>query len=189
MKNPKIILASSSPRRQELLALTGYEFDVIVSNIDENIEGTVEYRVEELARRKATAVKSTLTQNAIIIGADTLVSIDGKVIEKPIDNEHAYKMLKTLQDRSHYVYTGVAIIEDEQTHSFVESTKVFFRQMSDSEIWKYIETGEPFDKAGGYGIQGLGALFVERIEGDYYSVMGLPVSKLYEKLTKKALIP
>lgn len=181
----KLILASTSPRRRELLALLNLPFEVVASQADENITGDVAEVVEALAIRKAKAVQAmgSNTQNQqVILAADTLVSIQGIILEKPQNKDHAFEMLKQLQGRDHEVLTGVAILQGEVCHSFVSTTKVFFRPMTDQEIWDYIATGEPFDKAGGYGIQGLGALFVERIEGDFYSVMGLPVSQVYQKL-------
>jgi len=184
----KLILASGSPRRRELLALIGLPFEVMVSDVDENISGDVVYIVEELARRKAQAVADKLQESATVIAADTLVSVDNRILEKPTDREQAFHMLHSLQGRSHMVYTGVAVLHQGVTHSFVEATAVTFRTMSDQDIWRYIDTDEPFDKAGGYGIQGLGATFVNRIEGDYYSVMGLPVSRLYETLATLNII-
>lgn len=184
---PPLILASGSPRRRELLALLTLPFEVVISPIDENISGPVADVVEELARRKAQAVASQRT-SATIIAADTLVSVDEHILSKPADPDQAFQMLQCLQGRSHQVYTGVAIHHEGVSHSFIEATTVTFRPMTSSEIWRYIDTGEPFDKAGGYGIQGPGATFVNHIEGDYYAVMGLPVARLYERLVALNII-
>ena len=190
----RIILASASPRRQQLLEQAGVTFEVIESNIDENIVGTAKERVETLAKLKAEEVfakllskelpNAGLQSNTIIIAADTLVTIDDEVLEKPKDAEEAAAMLTTLQNRKHTVFTGVAIIKDNITHSFVEQAEVHFRPLTKEEITAYIATGEPFDKAGAYGIQGKGALLAERIEGDFYAVMGLPLSRLSVELKK-----
>jgi len=191
MVNPpvthRIILASASPRRQQLLAQVGVVFEVIESNVDENIKGTAEERVETLAKRKAEAVAAK-EPNAVIIAADTLVTIDGKVLEKPIDAEDAKTMLNTLQGRKHTVYTGVAIIKDNITHSFIEQADVYFKPLTNEEINAYIATGEPMDKAGAYGIQGKGALLVSRIEGDFYAVMGLPLCRLFVELKRLGIV-
>ncbi|MCL2235799.1 MAG: Maf family protein [Defluviitaleaceae bacterium] len=175
----RLILASASPRRKQLLEQAGVEFEVIESCVDENIRGTAEEMVAELALRKARAVAEKIKGEATVIGADTLVSIDSKVLEKPATRAEAFEMLKSLEGRKHTVYTGVAIIKGGVVKSFVESADVFFRPLTDAEIYAYIDTGEPFDKAGGYGIQGRGALLVEGIEGDFYTVMGLPLCRLF----------
>ena len=184
----RIILASTSPRRQLLLSQIGLKYEVIESGADENTSGSAEEQVEVLAIRKAEAVLPKINTPAIIIAADTLVTIDGKILGKPDRRDDAYVMLSSLQGKKHTVYTGVSLIKsgenntNNKTRSFVEKTDVFFRELSNNEIWDYIDTNEPFDKAGGYGIQGLGAAFVSRIEGDFYNVMGLPLSRLYTTL-------
>jgi septum formation protein len=190
----RIILASASPRRQQLLTQAGVVFEVIESCIDENIKGTAKERVEILAVRKAEAVavkllgeRALANTNTVIIAADTLVSIDGQVLEKPKDAAEAFVMLKTLQGRKHTVFTGVAIIKSNNTQSFVEEADVFFRPLTEKEIKAYINTGEPFDKAGAYGIQGKGALLTKRINGDFYTVMGLPLSRLCVELSKMGI--
>jgi len=157
--------------------------EIIVSDVDEsNIDGPAPKQVEQLALRKAAAVRDNIEAEAIIIAADTLVSIDGQVLSKPADEAEAFAMLKALQGRKHTVYTGVAIIKtggkDDVICSFVDAADVYFRPLSSDEIKGYIATGEPFDKAGAYGIQGRGAVLVSRIEGDFYTVMGLPMSRL-----------
>jgi len=160
---------------------------VIVSGADETIDGPPEAQVRELAIRKAHAVWNTTKGEAVIIAADTLVYIDGKVLGKPSGPDDAFDMLKTLQGRRHTVYTGVAVLSRAaagfgRETSFVNIATVCFRKLSDAEIWAYIGTGEPFDKAGAYGVQEKGALLVERIEGDYFTVVGLPVSRLADVL-------
>jgi len=177
-------LASASPRRQQLLRQVGLDFEVMVSEVDENISGSAEERVRELALCKARAVADKAGSDVIVIGADTLVSVDGKVLEKPADHGEAFEMLKSLSGRKHQVYTGVAVVGGDVVQTFVEKADVFFRTLTDEEIKGYISTGEPFDKAGGYGIQGRGALLVERIEGDFYTVMGLPLCRLFQVLHK-----
>jgi len=185
----RLILASASPRRKLLLEQAGYNFEIIESCIDETIVGTAGFCVETLALRKAKAVAEKVGDNAIIIAADTLVSIDGRVLEKPKDHAEAFDMLRLLSGNKHTVYTGVAIIatlgggQSPALH-FVESTDVFFRHLTDQEIHAYIATKEPFDKAGAYGIQGYGATLVHRIEGCFYSVMGLPIARLHVELSK-----
>jgi len=174
----RIILASGSPRRQQLLSQIGISFEIIVSDADENIEGPVHNQVEALAKRKALAVKPQVSGEAVIIAADTLVSVDGRVLSKPADKEDAFAILNVLQGRKHTVYTGVALIKGKTLHSFVDAADVYFRPLCNKEITGYINTGEPFDKAGAYGVQGRGAVLIERIEGDFYTVMGLPLSRL-----------
>ncbi|MCL2855367.1 MAG: Maf family protein [Defluviitaleaceae bacterium] len=181
----RIILASTSPRRRQLLAQIGMVFEVMESHVDENISGTAKEIVRELALRKAHAVAQKIKGNATIIGADTLVSVDDVVLEKPRDHHEAFNMLKLLQGRKHQVCTGVAVIKNGTEQAFVEQADVFFRPLSDDEIHAYMATGEPFDKAGGYGIQGHGATLVQRIEGDFYTVMGLPLCRLYQLITDK----
>ncbi|MCF0228082.1 MAG: septum formation inhibitor Maf [Parasporobacterium sp.] len=179
----KIILASSSPRRRDLLTQAGLTFDIVSPECDENIDSTEpsEY-VEELSRRKcmAAAVLSDKDTDYIIIGADTVVVHDGKILGKPADKNEAYNMLSGLSGRTHAVYTGVTVFDTkyDKILSFCEKTEVKFYDISKNEIISYIETGEPMDKAGAYGIQGLGVFLVERINGDYNNVVGLPVSRL-----------
>ena len=183
---PKIILASGSPRRKQLLAQVGIECEIIVSNVDETCTGPPAHRVAELSNRKAQAVKGLLQENYphgyAIIAADTLVYVNNQVLEKPETPEAAYEMLSTLRGRAHTVYTGVTIITNTGANTFVDSTQVYFRDFSDDEIHAYIATGEPFDKAGAYGVQDKGALLVYRVEGDYFTVVGLPVAKVASTL-------
>ena len=174
----RIILASGSPRRRQLLEQVGIPHEVIISGADETIDGPPDRQAQALALRKAEAVRDIVDNDAVIIGADTLVYIDGKVLGKPDGPEDAFNMLKALQGRCHTVYTGVALFKGDATRSFVDAAQVYFRQLTDAEIWAYIGTGEPFDKAGAYGVQEKGALLVDCIEGDFFTVVGLPVAKL-----------
>lgn len=172
-----LILASQSPRRQELLKYITTEFEVKVSDVDESLPEGISPKeaVLYLSRIKAEPFKN---ENDIIIGADTVVAIDNIILGKPRDKEDAKTMLKLLSGKSHSVFTGVSVIGNNKTESFAVETKVKFFDLSDEEIEEYISTGEPMDKAGAYGIQGFGSLLVEGIDGDYFNVVGLPISKL-----------
>ncbi len=182
-----IILASGSPRRKELLEQAGYTFTVEVSDADENVENLAPGPlVEELSLRKAMAVAAhhkAADDSCKIVGSDTIVVLDDKVLGKPVDEKDAMEMLKTLSGREHEVYTGVTIITVEsgkivKTEQFYECTKVMMREMDEEEIAAYIATGDPLDKAGAYGIQGPAAIFISGIQGDYYNVVGLPICHL-----------
>lgn len=172
----KIILASASPRRRELLATVGCDFEVIVSDADETLEaGTPPSdAVEELARRKCAAV-AALHPDRVVLAADTLVALDGDVLGKPADAADAAAMLHRLSGRENVVHTGVAVARGGRVLSAVETTRVKFRELSDGEIERYVASGEPLDKAGAYGIQAKGALLAEAIHGDYFNVVGLPL--------------
>ena len=179
----KIVLASASERRQELLKRLINDFDVVVSEFDESkvsFEGSLEAYVKNVALGKALDVRDRLNEDAIIISADTIVALDNEILGKPSDEEEAFKMIKSLQGRSHHVYSGVVVINTAKNIIEKEclSTRVTFSKISDDEIIKYIKTGEPMDKAGSYGIQGIGGIFVEEIKGCYYNVVGLPLNKL-----------
>jgi septum formation protein len=157
------------------------------SDADENIpEGTApDILVRELALRKGEAVLKKTREPAIIIAADTVVYFDGRILNKPADEQDAFDMLKSLRGKRHKVYTGVALLHtDERVKSFVAAAHVYFRRFSDDFIRRYIATGEPMDKAGAYGVQERGASMVKRVEGDYYTVMGLPLAKLCKALEK-----
>ncbi|MDO5516527.1 MAG: Maf-like protein [Clostridium sp.] len=185
----KIILASASERRQELLSRIIDDFDIMVSNFDENtviFNGSIDNYVKEISIGKALEVKERLDSDAIIISADTVVTFNDRILGKPKDKEDAFQMLKSLQGRSHKVYTGVTVINTKKNLIQQESvsTEVTFSKISDDEILKYIETGEPLDKAGAYGIQGKGGVFVESINGCYYNVVGLPLNKLKAMIEK-----
>ena len=144
--------------------------------------------MEQLALRKAAAVFSE-RPDACVVGADTIVWLDGQIIGKPRDEADAYRILRTLSGRTHTVYTGLAILWPGGQQVFHDTTRVTFASLSDGEIWAYIRTGEPLDKAGAYGVQGLGAILVERVEGCYFTVIGLPVPKLYRALRELGICP
>ena len=174
----KVILASQSPRRRELLGLLRIPFDVRVADIDEtmNPDLPADEEVGRVSRSKAMAIAAD--ENEIIIAADTIVVVDGRVLGKPQSPDHARQMLKSLSGRDHQVMTGIAVRRGSQCAVCTEVTDVTFRPLTDAEIDAYIATGEPMDKAGAYGIQGGAALFCEKLHGDYYNVMGLPVCRL-----------
>ena len=175
----KIILASGSPRRRELLKDIGFEFEIYKPDVDEKIlpNEKPEDLCLRLSRLKAQAGAEKF-YDSIIIAADTIVVIDEKILGKPHDREEAFLMLKTLQGREHEVITGVSVALNEKIISHAEHTLVKFTSMNDSEIREYIATGECDDKAGAYAIQGVGATLIERINGDYFNVVGLPLCSL-----------
>ncbi|MCI5604595.1 MAG: Maf family protein [Clostridia bacterium] len=186
----EFILASGSPRRKELLSAVGIDFDVVVSDADENSiskDAPVEIYVQELALLKAAATAKNVLKKkkALIIAADTIVTLDGKILGKPQDEDDAFNMLSELSGRTHAVYTGYCImrISDGFTVCNRVKTEVTFKLLDDEKIRSYIRTGEPMDKAGAYGIQGLGALLIEKIDGDYFNVVGLPISSLADTLS------
>lgn len=181
----KIILASSSPRRAEILENLGIAFDIIPSDYDEpKVNKSPEELVCYYAKNKALNVACKSKEDDIIIAADTIVTIDDTIIGKPKSKEDAFNILSRLSGKEHNVITGIYIICSKAGlyHGDYEKTKVFFKNLSHREIWDYINTEEPMDKAGAYGIQGLGGLFVEKIEGNYYNVVGLPINKIYSVL-------
>jgi septum formation protein len=182
--HPRVVLASASPRRRELLTLIGIPHEVRPADLDESLIAgeSAEAYVERLAREKAVAHGD---REAVTIGSDTTVVVDGDVLAKPESAEDAARMLRRLSGRSHLVLTGVAVAWQGQVESSVEAVGVTFREISDDDIARYIATGEPMDKAGAYGIQGYGATIVTRVDGDYFAVMGLPVNRmvrLFERL-------
>ncbi len=182
----RIILASSSPRRAELMRKLGMNFDVVPSKVEEKLEGEdFKDMVEKVALEKAKEVFERTFEERIVIGADTIVVIDREVLGKPRDFDEAKRFLKKLSGRVHEVYTGVAFVWSNGEHSFHEKTVVRFREIPESLIEMYVSSGSPLDKAGGYGIQDFGAIFVERIEGDFYNVMGFPIGKVWEFLFNK----
>ncbi|MCZ8519092.1 MULTISPECIES: Maf family protein [Paenibacillus] len=189
--NRTLILASSSPRRQELIGSLGLPYAIRVSDVDETTEPglTPAQIVEELSARKAGAVCERCKAeeaSGIVIGSDTIVVLDGQVLGKPQDEEDAFRMLSALQGRRHQVYTGVACfdLDSGERHVSHRVTEVFMKVLKESQIRRYIATGEPMDKAGSYGIQGLGATMIDRIEGDYFNVVGLPLSLLSSLLER-----
>lgn len=224
--NKKIILASASPRRRELLTQIGLDFEVVVSETEEKITSTEPARVvEELSAQKAAAVWEKLAsmtasqgsdsnaerpdgvsaacsaeQNCgestiagtIVLGADTVVACDGKILGKPVDTENAVAMLRMLQGREHEVYTGVTILYGENGEkkalTFHEKTIVHFCPMTEEQIREYVATGDPMDKAGSYGIQGICARYIRGIEGDYNNVVGLPAGRVYQELHGLGLV-
>lgn len=210
-QNVRLVLASASPRRRELLSQIGLEFTVMPSTKEENAKTTeAGALVQELSRQKAVDIWEQLSggqgQNPdadqeqiseetqepnlngkrqpelLVIGADTVVCCEGKILGKPHSREAAAEMLTALQGRSHEVYTGVTLYSQSETVTFFECTQVEFYPMTEAEISDYIDSKEPMDKAGAYGIQGLGARFVKGIRGDYNNVVGLPVGRLYQEL-------
>jgi septum formation protein len=174
-----LILASQSPRRAQLLRMLGLHFDVLPSDVDETYRAGEEpgEHAERLAREKAAAV-ARARPDALVIGCDTVVVVDGRVLGKPRDARDAVRMLMGLQGREHMVATGVAVASDANVRSAVERVTVRFREFDEDFARAYVATGEPLDKAGAYGIQGYGATLVDRIEGDFFAVMGLPIVKL-----------
>lgn len=213
-QNVRLVLASASPRRRELLSQIGLEFTIMPSTKEENAKTTeAGALVQELSRQKAVDIWEQLSggqgQNPdadqeqiseetqepnlngkrqpelLVIGADTVVCCEGKILGKPHSREAAAEMLTALQGRSHEVYTGVTLYSQSETVTFFECTQVEFYPMTEVEISEYIDSKEPMDKAGAYGIQGLGARFVKGIRGDYNNVVGLPVGRLYQELKSR----
>ena len=196
MTEKTIILGSASPRRRELLAQIGADFEVRVSNKEEVYHSNVpEEIVKELALMKAENVAEELVEenpagavkSTVVIGADTIVVLDGKILGKPADEADAVRMLSSLQGRRHDVYTGVAVLDydengEKRVYNYPVGTAVYVNEMTEEEIRAYVETKDPLDKAGAYGIQGRFAAHIDRIEGDYYNVVGLPVSRVYRTL-------
>lgn len=182
----QLILASQSPRRQELLKLFGIPFRVLVADIDETMDRDKAPfdEVARVSRCKALAVQRQ--EEDVVIAADTIVVCQGKVLGKPHSEEEAKQMLRLLSGRDHQVMTGVTVLRGESAVVFTEVTDLHFRPLSEREIDRYVRSGEPMDKAGGYGIQGGAALFCEKMNGDYYNVMGLPVCRLGQVLRQTA---
>lgn len=181
-----MILASASPRRKEILENFGFSFKTIVKNIDETSDKTrAEEKILEIAEKKAKAAAIDFPDENVV-GADTVVVVDGKILGKPKDEKEAFSMLKSLSGRNHEVITAFSFININKNISYsdYEITKVYFKNLTDDEINWYINTKEPMDKAGAYGIQGKGAFFVEKIEGDFFSVMGFPLGKFVRFLNK-----
>jgi septum formation protein len=185
LKKYKFILASKSPRRQFLLKDLGLDFEVHTKEVDESFPETL--KAQEiplyLCKKKADAFDCELTDNSIVITADTIVWVEGQVLNKPENYDDAVRMLRLLSGRMHEVYTGVCIKSNKKTKAFHSLTKVYFKHLSDDEIEYYIKNFHPYDKAGSYGAQEwIGYIAVERIEGSYFNVMGLPLRELYEEL-------
>ena len=192
----RIILGSASPRRRELLSQIGVEFEVRVSDKEEIYKSSIpEEIVKELSLMKAENVASDLLENiadssikdTVVIGADTIVVLDDEILGKPLDEKDAVHMLTRLQGREHWVYTGVAVLDfgpdgEKTVINYPVGTKVYVNAMTEDEIRVYVATKDPLDKAGAYGIQGRFAAYIDRIDGDYYNVVGLPVSRVYRTL-------
>lgn len=188
----EFVLASASPRRKELLEKMGLQFSIVVSEADESTVSRdipVNLYVQELALLKASATAKTMLRNkkALIIAADTIVTLDGEILGKPDGEDGAKKMLSSLSGRTHEVYTGYCVmrISDGKTVCNSVKTEVKFKTLTEQKIRSYIESGEPMDKAGAYGIQGLGSMLIEKINGDYFNVVGLPVSALADTLEEE----
>ena len=187
-RTPRVILASQSPRRRELLTLIGIPHEVLPANVDESVllgEAPAPH-CERLARAKVEAL-ARWHDDAIVIGSDTIVVIDGDILGKPRDAADAVAMLQRLRGRTHTVLTAVAVCYRGQVLSGVEAVSVTFRPIDDARIAAYVATGEPMDKAGAYGIQGYGATNIERIDGDYFAVMGLPLGRMVALLAEHGL--
>lgn len=184
-----IVLASGSPRRREILQGLGLRFRVEVSGADETIEPECPpyLAVERLSLLKAADVAKSQPEKALVIGADTVVVLNHEILGKPKDEADAVRMLSALSGREHSVLTGISAVRrsDGKGVSVYEETKVRFRALSEHEILQYVRTGEPMDKAGAYGIQGIGSLLVEKIDGDYFNVVGLPVCRLARMLAEE----
>lgn len=190
----KIILASTSPRRKELMDLGNFDYEILAGNIDETRDESlsIEEQSKDLAYRKAKFVYDNTQGDRVVIGADTLVVKDDKIYGKPESREDAIRMLRELQGKKHYVYTSIAVLmekrEKEKEYNELHRTAIYVKPMNDLEIAQYIENEEPYDKAGSYAIQGSFAIFVEKIEGNYSSALGLPIQRIYEILKDNGLV-
>lgn len=186
---PPIILASKSPRRQELLSLMNVDFRVVLKDVDESYpEGLSPAEIAVyIAEKKARAFDESLNENELVLTADTIVCIENQILGKPDDEAHAFEMLSLLSGKRHEVITGVAFLQNHRLHSFYEVTEVYFRTLTADQIHHYIQTCKPYDKAGSYGIQEwAGLIGIEKIEGSYTNVVGLPTHRVYEELLKFA---
>ncbi len=187
----RLILASGSQRRRELLTMCGYEYEIVVSNADESIfSASPDELVKRLALRKARDVFDRMGDpECVVVGADTVVAFNGQIIGKPKDAQDSFRILSMLSANTHCVYTGVAVVNKMGAEVECEATNVTFSKLSDDEILSYIATGDPFDKAGSYGIQGQFGMFVDRVEGNYFNVIGMPLPALYRMLLKAGIKP
>lgn len=183
MPKRKFILASQSPRRQQLLEFLQIEFDVISSDVEEIVEEGIPFEqvVMDLAELKAAHIANRYPESTVL-GFDTLVILDDQALGKPKNREEAFHMLQMLSGRTHTVLTGCAVVDQQDVHKFYDQADVTFNQLTEDEINEYLDTNEPFDKAGAYGIQGYGARYIRNVNGDFYTVMGLPIQKLYKLL-------
>ena len=188
LKDTKIVLASGSPRRKELLSLVGLKFRQVVAHVDETIIPSdyphPKRYVRKIATRKCVSVKNALKEDCLVVAADTVVFADKKILLKPADLAEATSFLNILSGKRHTVYTGIALSFRGQVLSDTAKTHVTFRTLSDTEIADYLKTGESLDKAGGYGIQGYGSQFIEHIDGCYFNVMGFPLNLFLEMIYK-----
>lgn len=181
----KIILASNSPRRKELLTMAGFTFEVKSKNVEENHpDGISQQEIPvQLAQKKARAFLQEITENEIVIGADTIVLLHKKIYEKPRDREDAIEMLSALSGEMHEVITGVCILSNKKEIAFSEITRVYFNELTREEIEFYVDTFRPYDKAGSYACQEwIGAVAIKKFEGDYFNVVGLPINRVYQAL-------
>lgn len=187
---PSLLLASQSPRRKELLDQSGYSFLIQSSNVSEQIDSDLApyEKVEELALRKAEKVFSQ-NRDKVVLGADTVVALGDTILGKPADRTEARHMLGLLSNHSHYVYSGAALISQDVKQVFHVKTEVLFYPLEDSLVESYVNTEEPYDKAGAYGIQGKGRLFVKAIYGDYFNVVGLPIARVARELEQFQIFP
>ena len=185
----RFVLASGSPRRKELLTAAGFEYEVRPADIDERVDPSTptEAVAEDLAKQKAESVLKEYP-DAVVLGSDTIVVLDGKILGKPHSKQDAAEMLKALSGREHQVYTGLCVCSNEKTLSLTSRTDVYFHELSDELINAYVETSEPMDKAGAYGAQGLGSMLVDRIDGDFFTVMGLPIAEAARMLAKFGVV-
>lgn len=184
MKDIKIVLASASPRRKELIALISSNVDIRPAECDEALPQGIAPReaAEYLSLIKNKATRSISADDELIISADTIVATENEILGKPVDKEDAYRMISTLSGKAHSVYTGVTISQGDKHLTFSEKTEVEFFKLTHEEIEAYVSDKEPYDKAGAYGIQGKAGLFIKGISGDYYNVVGLPIARLYNEL-------
>lgn len=179
----RLILASASPRRQELLQDLSYPFDIVAANCEEYFDHSlpIASAIEQIARQKALTVWEQHPE-AVVLGADTMVCFKDQMMGKPENREDAYRMLKQLSGKTHTVVSGVAIVWKGKAELFHEKTSVTFYELEEELLERYLDSGEPYDKAGAYGIQGMGKLFVRELHGDYFNVMGLPIAAVYRHL-------
>lgn len=186
----ELILASASPRRKELLEQIGLSFRIIPAKGEEKITKKLPHEVVmELSAQKAMEVAKLQTEDCLVLGADTIVAVGEEILGKPKDEQDALRMLMLLQGRKHEVYTGVTLYETgrKKINTFYEKTEVYMYPMTEEELVEYIKTGEPMDKAGAYGIQGIGAKLIQKIHGDYNNVVGLPVARIYQEIKGKSI--
>ena len=186
----KLILASASPRRKEILNTAGYSYEIITSNAFEATDGLkAEELVIQNALAKALEVYSRVGKDDVVLGADTVVCLNGKILGKPESEKDAFAMLKSLSNSNHEVLTGYAVVGKQGKEYGVCTTRVKFKALTDDEIWAYIKTNEPMDKAGAYGIQERACIFAESFEGDFFNIIGLPIARIYPLLSKFAILP